>query len=190
MCTDTLIALGQQQSSETGSSSTTDGSLVILTPAHGFSSASAGHSPPVAPSGGKTWSVDGTPIDTRGRSLSGASPSAADDVPGSADSRHAEAKAINKSDATMSASSLLERDQSGSAAAPVFDGFSMGQTLLEPCPCDGPSTVLTTALDPSSSALSNASERKIVTEQGRNKVKSVQRVGPCLRCRTYGEPVC
>lgn len=135
MCTDTLIALGQQQSSETGSS-------------------------------------------------------AAVDVPGSADSRHAEAKAINKSDATMSASSLLERDQSGSAAALVLDGFNMWQTLLEPCPCDGSSTVSTTALDSSSNDLSNASERKIVTEQGCNKARSVKRVGPCLRCRTYGEPVC
>ena len=190
LCADTLIALGRQQSSDTGRSSTTNGSFGSLTPAHGFSIASAGRSPPATHPGEQTWSADETPISTRRRSFPEASRSAAAEIPGSADGIHAETKAIDNSDATMTASPLIERDQSNPAAAPVLDGLNMGQNPLELSSYDDPSTASITTQDPGSSAPPNVSEGKTMTDLDHSKAKSVKRVEPCLRCRTYGEPVC
>ena len=70
-----------------------------------------------------------------------------------------------------------------------FEFFAADSTLSEPSAVGPRSGEPAQALFPFSSPVAKTRNRRHLTDSTREKVRAVRRVGACLRCRLYKEPV-
>ena len=71
----------------------------------------------------------------------------------------------------------------------AFDCFATDSFLAEPTTWESGSREPANSLVPLSGSNEKARKRRRLSDSTREKMKSVRRVGACLRCRTYKEPV-